>query len=199
MKIVILGGFLGSGKTSVLLPMAHFLVDHAENSDRKVKVAIIENEIGDIGIDDQFIRNDGYNVRNLFGGCACCSLAGELATSIHAIRNDLNPEWLIIEATGVAYPNGIRQEIKHLFEFESKIICIADAKRWAKIAVALKHVITGQVEDATAVFINKTDLVDAQVQSSVVRDIRALNPDTRIYPICATQGIEENIFKEILL
>ena len=110
MRVIILGGFLGSGKTSVLLQLARYLVDNEKNSFSEVKVAIIENEIGDVGIDDKVIVNQGFSVTNLFAGCACCSLSGELVYNIKTIQKELNPEWLIIEATGINGFMGRRTE-----------------------------------------------------------------------------------------
>ncbi|MGD9209968.1 MAG: GTP-binding protein [Desulfobacteraceae bacterium] len=199
MKAIVLGGFLGSGKTSVLIPMAHYLVKHSKNTKQKINVAIIENEIGEIGIDDQFIRNNGYNVKNLFGGCACCTLAGKLIDSIHSIGKDLNPEWLIIEATGVAYPNEIKKDIDELVGIGAIIISIVDANRWARIVVALEKIVIGQLENANAVFINKIDLVDDTVLNEVVKSIRCYNTSAMIYPVSAQNGIDDDIFRNILL
>ena len=112
MRIIILGGFLGSGKTSVLLQLARHLVKRERATSGGVKVAIIENEVGDVGIDDKVLVNEGFSVKNLFAGCACCSLAGELVYSIRMIQKELNPEWLIIEATGIAHPGSMRETIK---------------------------------------------------------------------------------------
>ena len=98
MRIIILGGFLGSGKTSVLLQLARYLVDKEKESSAEFKVAIIENEVGDVGIDDKVLVSEGFSVSNLFAGCACCTLSGELVYSIRNIGKELNPEWLIIDS-----------------------------------------------------------------------------------------------------
>lgn len=82
MKILILGGFLGSGKTSVLQQLAEYLVSREKEYHSEIKVAIVENEIGAIGIDDKVLKKAGFIVNNLFSGCACCSLTGELVASI---------------------------------------------------------------------------------------------------------------------
>lgn len=65
MKVLILSGFLGSGKTTALLKLAHYIVEHSE-SDSKYKIVILENEVGEVGIDDKLLRSDGYDVENLF-------------------------------------------------------------------------------------------------------------------------------------
>ncbi len=69
MKLIVVAGFLGSGKTSLLLEIARHLVDDGRT------VAVIENEIGEVGIDGRLIAEQGLVVRELFGGCICCTLA----------------------------------------------------------------------------------------------------------------------------
>ena len=67
MKVLILGGFLGSGKTSLLLQLAYYMTGHL-SGDKKYQVVILENEIGEEGIDDKLLRGNGYQVENLFSG-----------------------------------------------------------------------------------------------------------------------------------
>ena len=71
MNFLVVGGFLGSGKTSALLPLARHIVETSA-SDSTNKVMILENEVGEIGIDDAFLRGGGFQVDTLFSGCACC-------------------------------------------------------------------------------------------------------------------------------
>lgn len=196
MKIIVLGGFLGSGKTSVLMNMAHYLVANS-TSNNEYKVAIIENEIGETGIDDQFIRNDGYSVENLFAGCACCSLSGELIASISKLKNEMNPEWLIIEATGVAYPAGIKTRVKELLDIDSTIITIVDAKRWKRLRAAMETLVLGQLESASAVLINKIDLVDEETLENVKDGVRECNQIVEMFCVSAQNGIDEAVWKSI--
>ena len=67
MKLLIIAGFLGSGKTTLLLEVAQRLVAVPQ------KVAIIENEVGEIGIDGKYLHQEGLQVQELFGGCVCCT------------------------------------------------------------------------------------------------------------------------------
>ena len=75
MKVLILGGFLGSGKTSLLLQIAYYMTGHL-SGDKKYQVVILENEVGEEGIDDKLLRGNGYQVENLFSCFACCTLSG---------------------------------------------------------------------------------------------------------------------------
>ena len=100
MKILLIGGFLGSGKTSFILKLAHHMIEDLGIAN----IVILENEIGEISVDDKVLGAAGYEVRGLFAGCVCCTLAGELPSSIRQIERELNPDWLIMEATGVDLP-----------------------------------------------------------------------------------------------
>ena len=87
MDKIIISGFLGSGKTTLLLRIAKSLV---EDSGRKI--AIIENEIGKVGVDDQTIAAEGLTVKELFSGCVCCSLRLDLINTLLELERNVNPD-----------------------------------------------------------------------------------------------------------
>lgn len=198
MKILILGGFLGSGKTSVLLQLAEYLVSLEKEYHAEIKVAIVENEIGAIGIDDKVLKQAGFNVSNLFSGCACCSLTGELVGSIKKIQTELDPQWLIIEATGVAYPGSIRKVILDELGLYATILTIADAKRWQRLVNAMELLVSGQLEDTSIVLLNKVDLVSSAELKQVEHSILNYNQTAEIIPISAKAVIPEAILKRIV-
>lgn len=101
---------MGSGKTTLLLSLARYLVD-SSRSGSVYKVVILENEVGREGIDDKLLRGNGFNVENLFNGCACCTLAGELVSAAYEIEKEYAPDWLIVETTGLAYPGLIQDNL----------------------------------------------------------------------------------------
>lgn len=198
MRVIILGGFLGSGKTSVLLHLARYLVDNEKGSSSEVKVAIIENEIGDVGIDDKVIVNEGFSVKNLFAGCACCSLSGELVYNIKTIQKDLNPEWLIIEATGIAHPGSIQQTIRKGLGLPSYIITIVDAKRWKRLVRAMETMVSGQLEDSSIIFMNKVDLVNSEEHEDVKQSVSSYKPDVEIIATNAKDKLSHELWKRLI-
>lgn len=198
MKILILGGFLGSGKTSVLLQLAEYLVSLEKEYHSEVKVAIVENEIGAIGIDDKVLKKAGFIVNNLFSGCACCSLTGELVASIKKIQTELDPQWLIIEATGVAYPGSIRKAILTEVGLDATILIIADAKRWQRLVNAMELLVSGQLEDTSIVLLNKVDLISSAELKQVEHSILNYNQTAEVIPISAKAVIPEDILKKIV-
>ena len=88
MKTIILGGFLGSGKTSFILKLAHHMIE-----DLGIKnIVIIENEIGEISVDGGFMQDTGVTVNELISGCICCSLAGDFKRAMRQVVDTYHPE-----------------------------------------------------------------------------------------------------------
>lgn len=198
MKIIILGGFLGSGKTSVLLQLAEYLASHSKNNDSATKVMIIENEIGEKGIDNQLIEGNGYNVRNLFAGCVCCSLSVELVSAVKNISLEFDPEWLIVEATGVAYPAGIKKSLSDSIGMDSFIMTVVDAPRWKRLSTAMETLVLQQLEGADMILINKIDQVSPETIEETKKHIETLRELAEIFQISAIEKIREEVWLKIL-
>ena len=109
MKIILVSGFLGSGKT-------RFIKSLVEKTDKSI--VILENEFGDLNLDSDYLKSDiGDNeddlkVWELTNGCICCSTNLDFTHSILTIANTLNPDYLIVEPSGVAKINNIIEKIK---------------------------------------------------------------------------------------
>lgn len=196
MKVIILGGFLGAGKTTVLLQLAKYLSSKT-NSPNKISVAIIENEIGSIGIDDKTITKSGYNVQNLFSGCICCSIAGELMQTVASIRNQFAPQWLIIESTGMAYPDKIKLNLEQELVIDAMTIVIFDAYRFKGLSKTLGSIFLGQLKDASYVFINKVDLVNEEQINEAKDTISKYNAEAKIFRISAKNPLPFSLWNEL--
>lgn len=196
MKILILGGFLGSGKTTILLQLAEFLVNGA-SQDKKCSVAIIENEIGQVGIDDQLLKGQGYTVREIFSGCVCCSLSSDLLSGINEIKESFNPDWVIIEATGVAFPDKIAETLETNLDLKSRIVTLVDASRWKRIRIPLENLIYGQLSGADCILINKIDLVSQEELQTVKNEVAKLNATASFFAVSILNPLEQNILEVI--
>ena len=148
---------MGSGKTTLLLSLARYLVD-SSRSGSVYKVVILENEVGREGIDDKLLRGNGFNVENLFNGCACCTLAGELVSAAYEIEKEYAPDWLIVETTGLAYPGLIQDNLSAGIGMESRVCTVVDVSRWKRLMNAMRELFVGQTERADVILMNKTDL-----------------------------------------
>lgn len=164
--VTILTGFLGSGKTTLL--------NHLIKENSGLKIAIIENEFGEISIDSELVVKQNEGIFELSNGCICCTLSGELKETLDKITQNRNIDHLIIETTGIADPGPIAlsfisdYQIQAQFELDS-IICLVDA-RFIETQLAQQPEASKQIALADIVLLNKTDLVD-QYQIEVVQNI----------------------------
>ena len=98
MKILIVSGFLGAGKTTFIKEMSRKL-------DRDF--VVMENEYGETNMDETFLQdNEKLNIWEMTEGCICCTMKADFASSILTIANTLDPEYLIVEPTGVGMLSG---------------------------------------------------------------------------------------------
>ena len=196
MKILILGGFLGSGKTTSLMRLARYIVN-TTHSDKKTKLIILENEVGEVGIDDAYLRSGGFTVDNLFSGCACCTVAGELISAVVKIEKEFDPDWIIVETTGIAYPKNMQENLKNAINMDSRIVVLIDASRWNRLLIPMNNLLRGQIEGSDAVLVNKTDLVDSDALAKIEQDVLGMEPDATILNISALSDIPDDVWRKV--
>jgi G3E family GTPase len=166
----ILTGFLGSGKTTLL----SYVMQHGLQNKR---VAIIMNEIGDIGIDGKIITGlEGVeSMVELNSGCVCCTIDDyRFAIAVQQIIQETKPDLLIIETTGLADPNAIIDRLKSASLARDAVLTMVDVASFP--ALAAEHdVLDEQVRAADFLVLNKIDLVTARERGKVAKRIRRLN------------------------
>ncbi len=176
MKITQIAGFLGCGKTTLLLKLSKLLTDGG-----KAKVALVVNEIGEIPVDGKIMEDSGMPVKDIGGGCICCEVASTFAKTIYRLYKDFRPDHVLVEPTGVAVPHQVKLAAR-MGGRDAKIdlgpaIVLFDATRPAELLDMdmLGRLVTTQVKDADIIAISKVDAVeDAAVEDSKTR-VRALN------------------------
>jgi len=178
-QLLVISGFLGSGKTSLL---QHFL-EHQVQRDRFV--AVLQNEFGETGLDGKLL-DDSYSITELNEGTVCCTLSGELRPAINNIINRFQPDMIVLETSGATNPIGLREDFLPLSEmvrFDS-ITTVVDASNYH--AVDKYDVAADQIIAADLIVLNKSDRVDEQSLDKITKDIRSRNPFASIHP--TTQG-----------
>ncbi len=195
MKVLILGGFLGSGKTTLLLKLIESV---RSESGKDMPVAILENEIGSVGIDDALIASQGYQVSTMLSGCACCTLAGELPEAVMGIQRDLDPDLLVIEATGVAVPRVMADNLVKVMGLDPRVCVIVDASRWRRMQVPLDVLLHQQLRACDVICMNKADLVDAEELAYVRASLDGYNMDALRIATSASQELSEEDARSIL-
>jgi len=174
-KLIILTGFLGSGKTCFL---NHFIEYQAE---RNAFVAIVQNEIGAKNLDTHLIGQH-YAVTEIDEGCICCTLAGSLKLALSEIMSGFQPDFVIVETTGLANPANFLNEVAELedqLDFCS-ITTVVDATQGVgvlkKYGVAREQVILADV-----ILLNKVSSISAAELKTLSEQIQTLNPLTTIH------------------
>lgn len=197
MNLIILSGFLGSGKTSLILSLAHFIVKNEETA--KSNLVIIENEVGDIGIDDKVLKSGGFSVRELFAGCICCQLTSDLIITLNDIDEKINPKWVIIETTGLAYPGKILGNLnKYGKGIESiRTVTVVDAERFDELTTVAPVLIETQISEGDTILINKIDLSTEVELEHIENHVKHLSPKASIYRVSANTKVDDYIWKEV--
>jgi G3E family GTPase len=197
MKVLIIGGFLGSGKTSFILQLLQYIIG-ASKSDKQYKVVVLENEIGDVGVDDKTLMAGGFQVETMFAGCACCTSSESVPVSLLNIQKEVDPDWVVLEATGVAYPQNIQETIEEATDFESRLSAVVDAKRWKRLLVPMSMLIGGQLGQAETIIVNKKDLVDSGTLDEVLKSVSSFNDTAKLIPVSSVEQIDSGVFKTVL-
>ncbi len=176
--VVILTGFLGSGKTTLL---NRILTErHGQ------KIAVIENEFGEIGIDHELVIQTDEEIFAMNNGCICCKVRGDLIRILTNLsRRRAKFDLVLIETTGLAHPAPILQtfltdnDIRALYALQT-VITLVDAKHCHQ---QLSHspVAFEQIAFADVLLINKTDLVSQEEVNALESRLRRINPLARIF------------------
>jgi G3E family GTPase len=198
MKLIIFSGFLGAGKTIAITSLARYLTSVSEGGHGS-KAVIIENEIGDVSFDKSILRSEGHEVLNLMAGCICCSLSGDLLTTLRETVPWYNPDYVVFEPTGLAFPEKILEVIESEENIEwIRTVTVVDANRYKKLADHMPLLIEAQIEKADIILINKIDLVDEITLREVTKAVQDLNVDAGIFTLSASKGIPAEIWEKII-
>jgi G3E family GTPase len=173
----LISGFLGSGKTTLLQNLLHYCLTSG------VKPAVMINEYGEVNIDGELLRGQGFSVREMTNGCICCTIGGTLGLALQEVAT-FHPDVIFIEATGLADPvelvdQATREDVLPLVRVAS-LIAVLDPINFAHWAEELHSGIRQQTELADFVLLNKSDLAETAALEAIAAQIRALNPRTEV-------------------
>lgn len=172
---LVVSGFLGSGKTTLV----RHLLDDAQR--RGVRLAIVSNEFGALGIDRALLGAAPDAIVELEGGCVCCQLSNELVDTLQELRERVDPDRIVVETSGVALPS------ETLLSFWRDPVAAWAGDDLAVVVINAAQVLDGtdlegtfedQVTSADLLILNKLDLVPAGEVTAIERRIRAIEPDT---------------------
>jgi G3E family GTPase len=179
--VLVVSGFLGSGKTTLV---RHLLADAQRHG---VRMGVVSNEFGELGIDQALLGGGDQRFVELAGGCVCCQLSDELVDTLQALREQVDPDRIVIETSGVALPfetqlNLYRPPVAAWVGDEACVV-VVDAAQWDLSGATGEE----QVSGADLLLLNKCDLVGDPAPVEAV--LSAMNPGCPI--VRCVRGVVE--------
>src|SRR6202162_1371703 len=178
MPVTVLTGYLGAGKTTLL--------NRILSEPHGKKYAVIVNEFGEIGIDNELVVGADEEVFEMNNGCICCTVRGDLIRIIEGLmRRKGKFDAIIVETTGLADPAPVAQtffvdeDVRGKTKLDA-VVTVADAK-WLKDRLKDAPEVKNQIAFADVIIINKADLVSAAELDEVEGRIRAINRYARVH------------------
>jgi G3E family GTPase len=176
--VTVLTGYLGAGKTTLL--------NRILSEPHGKKYAVIVNEFGEIGIDNDLVVNSDEEIFEMNNGCVCCTVRGDLIRIIEGlVRRKGKFDAIIVETTGLADPAPVAQT----FFMDEKVgektkldavVTVADAK-WLKDRLKDAPEAKNQIAFADVILVNKTDLVSESELAEIEARIRGINPYAKLH------------------
>ena len=206
-KIDIISGFLGAGKTT-------FIERLLTTKLKDEKVCLIENEYGEISIDTDLIKEKSskIEVRELAQGCICCSLVGDFSKSLKEVIRQYNPDRIIIEPSGVGKLSDIVKAVVNteLKDCINSLVCMVDAKKAKMYDRNFGEFFIDQIANAQTVILSRTDICDEEVVKTALDIVRSHNPNCIVVTtpiknlsdedlLKAYEGIDDKLISEELL
>ena len=194
MKVLVISGFLGAGKTT-------FLKELARRTHRDF--AVMENEYGEAGIDGAVLEQspEKLNIWELTEGCICCSRKSDFANSVLTIANTLDPEYLIVEPTGVGMLSKVLENLSQI-QYERitllSPVTLVDGQAWLRCRKEFPEIFEDQLAHAGTVLLTKMESADPQELSWLKASLQALAPKAEILTD-PYKNQPEGWFEELLL
>ena len=188
-EILIVSGFLGSGKTTLV----RNLLDHAIQGG--IRAAVISNEFGELGIDRALLGKNAEEYVELEGGCVCCQLSDELVETLEMLRQRVQPERIVIETSGIALPYDTQLHLWRppVSEWvgDDLAVVVVNAEQLHE-GRDLEGTFEDQISSADLLILNKIDLVPPTAHPALEARLALAAPDT---PILKTEygGIDPDL------
>ena len=174
MKILLVSGFLGAGKTT-------FIKELAKNIN--LEFVVLENEYADIGVDKDFLNEKNLNVWEMSEGCICCSMKGDFKSSIKRIYSEINPEYLVVEPTGVGMLSSIIENIREINNNDIEVlspITLIDITSFSEYLETFNSFFTDNLKNTGKVILTKLENSNHFEIENIKNEILKINNNLEI-------------------
>ena len=176
-KIDIISGFLGAGKTTFIKKM----IDEAFTGE---KIVLIENEVGEVGIDGGFLKDAGIQITEMNSGCICCSLVGDFGKNLNEVITKYHPDRILIEPSGVGKLSDVMKSVIDIEKEQdvklNALVTVVNALKASKQMKAFGEFFNNQIEYATTVILSRSQNATPEQLEFCVNKIQELNPKAAI-------------------
>ncbi|UTB79962.1 CobW family GTP-binding protein [Staphylococcus carnosus] len=195
MDIVILGGFLGGGKTTILNNLVKQAIEH------ELKLAIIMNDFGKTSV-DRYLVDQSVPMDEIIEGCICCAMKGDVSRQLHQIYLDYQPDVVFVECSGIAEPQSVidaclTPALTPISTIQA-VVGVVDASLYAKLETYpgdMQKLYYEQLAHCSHLFVNKIDCCETEAVATIYSDLNVLNPKAEI-TIGSYGHIESDLFKK---
>ncbi|WP_370573416.1 GTP-binding protein [Methanomethylovorans sp.] len=185
MKVIIVGGLAGSGKTTTILRLSKIFSDAGQ------RIGAIVQETGDVDYDENTLHEMGINKRDIESVCIPCSLDADIINNMQALHEEFRPDVVFIEAEETVLPVRIKVDLERMELKDMQIapmVTIVDAAEFPLETEMLLRFARIQVEDAAVICLNKKDLADQVRISQLKQMFKGLNSNADVLELNAKEG-----------
>ena len=175
-KVDIISGFLGAGKTTFIKKLIKEIYPDEQ-------IVLIENEFGEIGIDGTFMHDSGIEITEINSGCICCSLVGDFETSLVEVIEKYHPDRIIIEPSGVGKLSDVIKAVNEVNSDELSLdnhMTVIDAKKCRLYTKNFGEFFNNQIEYASTIILSRTQDMSLDKIQDVINLIKQLNTKANI-------------------
>ncbi|RKP26753.1 CobW/HypB/UreG, nucleotide-binding domain-containing protein, partial [Syncephalis pseudoplumigaleata] len=186
--VTVFTGFLGAGKTSIILS----LLDKVPS---EYKIVVLKNEFGDVEVDSALVKESNIEVQEMLNGCLCCVLVGQMKNALLELQEKYRPDRVIIETSGSAFPAPIAWQLREMADdgfVLDAILTVVDCVNFTGYEDT-SYTAKIQAQYTDLILLNKHELVSEHQLDRVIDRVNDLNTDTPKLKVDLVQGLSPDM------